>query len=154
MQNGRDQWNAHLSVFDFVLSMSLATASAPGDSPLNAYLLSLATASAPGDGPRNLCGDCDRVSFIFGDGQRTWRRPTQFVWRPRPRIFYLWQRPAHLATAHAICVATATATAYLLSLATASAPGDGPRNVLTPGNTKLGETSGTRNFLSLTSCCL
>ena len=39
----------------------------------------------------------------------------------------LWRRPAHLATAHAICVATATA--YLLSLATASAPGDGPRNL-------------------------
>jgi len=56
----------------------------------------------------------------------------------------------HLATA----AATATATAYLLSLATASAPGDGPRNLLTPGNTELGETGGARNFLSLTSCCL
>jgi len=132
----------------------LATAHAICVATATAYLLSLATDSVPGDGPRNLCGDRDRVSVIFGDGQRTWRRPTQFVWRPRPRIFYLWQRPAHLATAHAICVATATATAYLLSLATASAPGDGPRNVLTPGNTKLGETSGTRNFLSLTSCCL
>jgi len=42
------------------------------------------------------------------------------------RIFYLWQRPAQL--------------------------GDGPRNWLTPGNTELGETSATRNFLSLTSC--
>ena len=47
----------------------------------NAYLLSLATACAPGDGPRNLCGDHDRdrVSFIFGDGQHTWRRPAQCV---------------------------------------------------------------------------
>jgi len=35
-------------------------------------------------------------------------------------IFYLWQRPAQL--------------------------GDGPRNLLTPGNTELGETSATRNF--------
>ena len=42
------------------------------------------------------------------------------------RIFYLWRRPAQ--------------------------PGDGPRNLLTPGNTELGETSATRNFLSLTSC--
>ena len=70
----------------------------------------------------------------------TWRRPAQrvsfYLWR-RPaqlgdgratRIFYLWQRPAQL--------------------------GDGPRNLLTPGNTELGETSGTHNFLSLTSCCL
>jgi len=43
-------------------------------------------------------------------------------------IFYLWLRPAQT--------------------------GDGLRNLLTPGNTELGETSGTRNFLSLTSCCL
>jgi len=40
----------------------------PGDGPLNAYLLSLATASAPGDGRCDR--DRDRVSFIFGDGQR------------------------------------------------------------------------------------
>jgi hypothetical protein len=60
-----------------VLSLSLATGSAPGDGPLNAYLLSLVTASAPGDGRRDR--DRDRVSFIFGDGQRTWRRPAQFV---------------------------------------------------------------------------
>ena len=66
------------------------------------------------------------------------------------RIFYLWRRPTHLATA----AATAITTAFLLSLATASAPGDGPRNLLTPGNTELGETGGARNFLSLTSCCL
>jgi len=32
--------------------------------------------------------------------------------------------------------------------------GDSLRNLLTPGNTELGETSGTHNFLSLTSCCL
>jgi len=82
---GNTDWarpgNAHLSVFDFVLSMSLVTASAPDDSPLNAYLLSLTTASAPGDSPRNLCGDRDRdsVSFIFGDSQRTWLQPAQFV---------------------------------------------------------------------------
>jgi len=52
------------------------------------------------------------------------------TWRrpPRPRTFYLWRRPAQL--------------------------GDGPRTLLTPGNTELGATSGTRNFLSLTSCCL
>jgi len=43
-------------------------------------------------------------------------------------IYYLWRRPAQL--------------------------GDGLRNLLNPGNTELGETSGTRNFLSLTSCCL
>jgi len=73
-----------------------------------------------------------RVSFIFGDGQRTLRRPLRP--RPRPRIFYLWRRPAHLATARA--------------------PGDGPRNLLTPGNTELDKTSGARNFLSLTSCYL
>ena len=35
-------------------------------------------------------------------------------------IFNLWRRPAQL--------------------------GDGPRNLLTPGNTELGETSATRNF--------
>jgi len=61
--------------------MSLVTASAPDDGPLNAYLLSLATASAPGDSPRNLCGDRDRdcVSFIFGNSQRTWLWPAQFL---------------------------------------------------------------------------
>jgi len=36
------------------------------------------------------------------------------------RIFYLWRRPAQL--------------------------GDGPRNLLTPGNMELGETRVTRNF--------
>jgi len=46
----------------------LVTASEPGDGPLNTYLLSLATASAPDDGRRDR--DRDRVSFIFGDGQR------------------------------------------------------------------------------------
>jgi hypothetical protein len=59
----------------------LATAHAICVATATAYLLSLATASAPGDGPRNLCGDRDRdrVSLIFGDGQRTWRRPAQCV---------------------------------------------------------------------------
>ena len=42
-----------------------------------AYLLSLATANTPGDGPHHWCG----VSFIFGDGQHTWRRPAPLVWR-------------------------------------------------------------------------
>jgi len=32
--------------------------------------------------------------------------------------------------------------------------GHSPRNLSTPGNTDLAETSGTHNFLSLTSCCL
>jgi len=44
------------------------------------------------------------------------------------RIFYLWRRPAQLC--------------------------DSLRNLLTPGNTERGETSATRNFLSLSSFCL
>jgi len=74
------------------------------------------------------------------------------------RIFNLWRRPAQLGDG--------PRNAYLLSLATASATwrqpaqrvsfylwrrpaqlGDGPRNLLTPGNTELGETSTTYNFL-------
>jgi len=81
-----------------------------------------------------------RVVSVFGDGQRNLATARSMC------IFYLWRRLAHLATARTICVATATA--YLLSLATASAPDDGPRNLLTPGNSETDETSGARNFLS------
>jgi len=96
--------------------------------------LSVATASATWRRP------AQRVSFIFGDGQRTWRRPLRP--RPRPRIFYLWRRPAQL--------------------------GDGPRN-LTPGNTEsmMSESSNVHlsaptpnyqvqlvgSFDSITACC-
>jgi len=53
---------SHIPVFDFVLSLSLATASAPGDGPLNAYLfLSSATASTPGDRPHH----CVAYLFMF-----------------------------------------------------------------------------------------
>jgi len=76
----------------------------------------LATASATWRWP------AQRVSLIFGDGQRN------LATACATRIFYLWRRPAQL--------------------------GDGPRNWLTPGNTELGETSATRNVLSLTLCCL
>jgi len=97
--------------------------------------LSLVTASATWRRP------AQRVSFIFGDGQRN------LATARSTRIFYLWRRPAHLATA----AATATATAYLLSLATASAPGDGPRNLLTPGNTESMMSESSNVHLSATT---
>jgi hypothetical protein len=96
----------------------------------------------PGDGPRNVLTP-GNTELGETSGTRNflsltscclclWRRPANLATARSTRIFYLWRRPAHLATA----AATATATAYLLSVATASATGDGPRNVLTPGNTE------------------
>ena len=72
---------SRIPVFDCVLSLSLATASAPGDGPLNAHL------------------------FIFGDGQHTRRRPAplcgvsiyvlqQVCGGLRIFIYVLWRRYA------------------------------------------------------------
>jgi len=55
-----------------------------------------------GDGQRNLATAAQRVSFIFDDGQRN------LATACATRIFYLWRQPAQL--------------------------GDGPRSLLTPGN--------------------
>jgi len=91
------------------------------------FCLSLRVVSVFGDVQRNLAtARSTRIFLSLATASATWRRPLRP--RPRPRIFYLWRPPAQ--------------------------PGDCPRNWLTPGNTELGETSGTRNFLSFTSCRL
>jgi hypothetical protein len=75
-----------------------------------------------------------------------------FVKQPDPTTTH----PHHLLCAYYVkrLKCHLPSDAYLLSLEAASAPGGSPRNLLTPGNSELGETSRTRNFLSLTSCCL
>jgi len=75
---------------------------------VNAYLLSLATASATWRRP------AQHISFIFGDGQRN------LATARATRIFYLWRRPAQLATVGASFIfgTAASANAEMLN------PGD------------------------------